>query len=251
MKLIKATIKNYRLLHNIAVMFDNDTTSIVGKNNSGKTSLSAICKVFLDSSEKNFTFNDFSLASHESFINIYNSYLSITEENKEAVLAEIQAQIPKIQLFLTVKYSDSDNWTNIKPFITKLDDSDEFTILCQYAPVSTEHFIQVLKEAMEGLTYTDDELLNKIKSHYQNNYKIIFRPFSETESVDNVSRHDINELIQIKFIDAQRVLDDSNADTHSKLSKLFHDQFKAQAEEETQYQRNCYRPWKVQVGILI
>jgi predicted ATP-dependent endonuclease of OLD family len=53
---------NFRLLENIvgsnSVEFSNDTTILVGKNNSGKTSFSYIFDVFLNN--KSFSFEDFS-----------------------------------------------------------------------------------------------------------------------------------------------------------------------------------------------
>ena len=234
MKLIKAEIKNYRLLHNVTITFDANATSIVGKNNSGKTSLSSVFYVFLTESNKKppFDFEDFSLACHCDFIKIYKSYQEITPDNKEQKVSEIQKAIPKIQLFLTIKYNENDNWSNIRPFFSSLEESDEITILCEYAPDSTEVFLKNLQEALKDLTYSDEELFKKIKSHYQDHYKIRIRPYSEAEEAENVSRADINKLIQTEFIDAQRVLDDSNAESRSKLSKIFQAQFKNENETD-------------------
>ena len=234
MKLIKAEIKNYRLLHNVTITFDGNATSIVGKNNSGKTSLSSVFYVFLTESNKKppFDFEDFSLACHCDFIKIYKSYQEITPDNKEQKVSEIQKAIPKIQLFLTIKYNENDNWSNIRPFFSSLEESDEITILCEYAPDSTEVFLKNLQEALKDLTYSDEELFKKIKSHYQDYYKIRIRPYSEAEEAENVSRADINKLIQTGFIDAQRVLDDSNAESRSKLSKIFQAQFRNENETD-------------------
>jgi len=227
MKLIKAEIKNYRLLHDVTITFDENATSIVGKNNSGKTSLSSIFNVFLKGSNKipPFEFEDFSLASHCDFIKAYKSYQEIIPENKEQKLLEIQKDIPKIQLFLTIKYSENDNWSNIRPLFTSLEESDEITILCEYAPSSTEVFLKNLQEILNNMTYTDNALFDKLKSHYQNHYKINLRPYSEVEETENISRADISKIIYTEFINAQRVLDDSNTESRSKLSKIFQAQF--------------------------
>jgi putative ATP-dependent endonuclease of the OLD family len=206
------------------ITFDPSTTSIVGKNNTGKTSLTSIFKTFL--SDKNFfSFEEFSLQSHNQFINTYKCFKSITEKTKEHNLLLIQKDIPKIQLFLTVQYDEKDNWANIKPFFIELSEESEFTILCEYAPDYTEKFIKDIDVAMEGLEYSDDELLKKISSIYKNYYKITFKPYSAREETDTVKRSDINNLIQAKFITAQRVLDDSDAESKSPLSKIFRDQF--------------------------
>ena len=225
MKLNQAKIRNFRLLHDVCIMFDGEATSIVGKNNSGKTSLSSIFNIFLTEG-KSFSFEDFSLASHSDFIKTYKLYDEITAENKEEKIKEIQKGIPKIQLFLTIKYSEHDNWANIKPLFTSLEESDEIVILCECALDSTEAFLKDLQESMKGVTYSDEELFNKIKSHFGNHYKINIRPYSESEEAEKISRSEINKLIQVKFINAQRVLDDSNSESRSQLSKIFQDQFK-------------------------
>lgn len=233
MKLIKAKIKNFRLLYDVDITFDKNTTSIVGKNNSGKTSLSTIFNIFLNKSEDAFSFDDFSLKSHQKFIEIYKSYSEITEENKEEQLPLIQKNVPKIQLFLTLQYDEEDNWANLMPFFTNLEEGNELVILFEYAPDSTEKFLKVLQGAMSsGASYSDEELILKIKAHYENHYKINIRPFSEDEEADSILRSDINRLIQSKFISAQRTLDDSNTESKSRLSRIFQDQFKNENEKD-------------------
>ena len=225
MKLIKAEIKNFRLLHDVSITFDSNTTAIVGKNNSGKTSLPSIFKIFFSESEKSFPFEDFSLASHSNFIEAYNCYIKRTERNEEELIAEVQELIPKIQLILTVKYGEHDNWSNIQPFFTSLEEGDEIKILCEYVPISTKIFFKNLKESINGLDCNDKELIKKVKSHYEKNYKKSIRPYSESEETENISLATLNRLIQIKFINAQRILDDSNFESRSKLSKIFQNQF--------------------------
>jgi predicted ATP-dependent endonuclease of OLD family len=226
MKLTKAVIKNFRLLHDVCVTFDKEVTSIVGKNNSGKTSLSSIFNIF--STQEKFFFEDFSLASHSDFITAYKLFDEITTENKEEKIKEIQKKIPKIQLFLTVKYGERDNWANIRLLFTSLEESDEIVILFEYAPNSTEAFLKDLQESMKDVTYSDEELFNKIKSHYQKHYKIHIRPYLESEEAENVKQADINKLIQTKFINAQRILAEGNSESGAKstLSKIFREQFK-------------------------
>ena len=225
MKLIKAEIKNFRLLHDVSITFDSNTTAIVGKNNSGKTSLPSIFKIFFSESEKSFPFEDFSLTSHGNFIEAYNCYIKRTEMNEEELIAKVQELIPKIQLILTVKYGEHDNWSNIQPFFTSLEEGDEIKILCEYVPISTKIFFENLKESMNGLDCNDKELIKKVKSHYEKNYKKSIRPYSESEETENISLATLNRLIQIKFINAQRILDDSNFESRSKLSKIFQNQF--------------------------
>ena len=71
MKLIKAAIKNFRLLHDVDITFDEDTTSVVGKNNSGKTSLSLIFNMFLD--EKNTICEGFYAAGECACVSVHGA----------------------------------------------------------------------------------------------------------------------------------------------------------------------------------
>jgi predicted ATP-dependent endonuclease of OLD family len=232
MKLIKAEIKNFRLLHDVSITFDGNATSIVGKNNSGKTSLITIFSIFLTESRKSFSFEDFSLASYHNFIEAYKCYETITEENKEEKITEAQRIIPKIQLILTIKYGEHDNWSNIQPLFTNLEESDEIKILFEYAPDSTEVFLKNLQESMRESPHSKEELIKKVNSNYKNSYKIFIRPYSESEETENISRADVNRLIQTKFISAQRILDDSDSESRSRLSKIFKDLFENENENE-------------------
>lgn len=225
MKLIKAEIKNFRLLRDVSITFNGNTTAIVGKNNSGKTSLPSIFNIFFTGSRRSFSFEDFSLASYCDFIDAYKCYETKTEENKGETIAKVQELVPKIKLILTIKYDDHDNWSNIRPLFTSLEESDEIKILCEYAPKSTEIFIMSLQESMKSLSYSNQELIKKIKSCYQENYEINIRPYSESEETENISIDDLNRLVQVKFINAQRILDDSNSESRSRLSKIFQNQF--------------------------
>lgn len=47
--------KNFRLLHDIQLLLENRTTVIVGRNNSGKTSLTEVMKRLLSDSSPSFS----------------------------------------------------------------------------------------------------------------------------------------------------------------------------------------------------
>lgn len=231
MKLAKTEIKNYRLLHDVTVTFDDETTTIVGKNNTGKTSLSSIFETFLKKRSGNdraaFGIEDFSLNCYEKFEEVITKYSQITEENKEQTIKDIQQEIPRIQMFITIKYDQEDNWNVIKPFFTALDENDEITILCEYAPESTEKFLLCILDDQSEV-----DLPKKIEAHYKKHYKINIRPYSENEETEKVSQSLLQQLVQTKFISAQRVLDDSNTESKSKLSRVFQKQFQNENEQD-------------------
>lgn len=218
MKITNIKIKNFRLLNNVEINLEDITTAIVGKNNSGKTSFSEIFNIFMNN--KKFEFEDFSMTSHQSFYSAYNLYKEITPENKEDKIKEVLTTIPKIQLKLTIKYSDSDNWNNIKPFLTSLDNKNEIEIMFEYLPKDTEKFLRVIQDNL-----TDkDHIIDKVKLFYVNNYHIAIMPYSETEHTELVEFSNVQKLLQCHFIEAQRDLEDSKS-SNTKLSSIFQKQY--------------------------
>jgi putative ATP-dependent endonuclease of the OLD family len=233
MKLLGAKIQNFRLLHDVEIKFDESSTSIVGKNNSGKTSLTSIFKIFL-SKGSIFSFDDFSLKSYEDFKKLFEEYLQMDEENKEQVLKSIQQKIPKIQLVLDIEFSEKDNWTLLKPFFISLEDEQKIKILCEYSPESSEKFFKTLKKYHDRDAEKKIDIIEHIRVIYSDHYKIKIRPYSDTIKIipDSVRHEDLKSLLNVCFINAQRTLDDSNTESKSKLSKIFHEHFSKENEKD-------------------
>lgn len=233
MKLLEAKIRNFRLLHNVEIKFDHSSTSIVGKNNSGKTSLTSIFKIFL-SKGSIFSFDDFSLKSYEDFKKLFEEYLQIDEENKEEVLKSIQQKIPKIQLILDIEFSEEDNWNLLKPFFISLEEEQKIKILCEYSPEFSEKFLKTLKKYYDRDVEKKIDIIEHIRVIYSDHYKIKIRPYSDSIAIipDSVRNEDFKSLLNVCFINAQRTLDDSNIESKSKLSKIFHEHFSKQNEKD-------------------
>ncbi|MDY0314112.1 MAG: ATP-dependent endonuclease [Bacteroidales bacterium] len=218
MKITNIKIRNFRLLDDVEINLEDITTAIVGKNNSGKTSFSEIFNLFMNS--KKFDFEDFSITSYQGFKKTYDLYMEITPENKEEKIKEILNIIPKIQLFLTVKYNERDNWNNVKPFLTSLDKSDEIKILFEYSPKDTEKFLSIVRTN----SVSNDDLMDKVKLFYSTYYYTTIRPYSETENTELIEFSDLQRLLQCHFIEAQRDLEDSKS-SNTKLSSIFQKQY--------------------------
>lgn len=59
MKIRDITIQNFRLLEDVSLCLENDTTLIVGRNNSGKTSLTELFRRLLAENSPRFRLEDF------------------------------------------------------------------------------------------------------------------------------------------------------------------------------------------------
>ncbi|EBP3306009.1 ATP-binding protein, partial [Salmonella enterica subsp. enterica] len=98
MHIHQVNIKNFRLLADVELMLEDQTTVIVGRNNSGKTSLSEIMRRFLADSNATFQLEDFSSVCYEYFERALNLLNQGAEENV------IRDLIPAIELRLKLQY---------------------------------------------------------------------------------------------------------------------------------------------------
>ncbi|MCT7909435.1 ATP-dependent endonuclease [Arcobacter lacus] len=225
MKITNIKIENFRLLDNVEINLEDITTAIVGKNNSGKTSLSEIFNLFMNN--KKFEFEDFSMTSHKNFQDAYNLFLQLTAENKEETIKKILEIIPKIKLLLTIEYTESDNWVNIKPFISSLEETNQIKILFNYSPKDTEKFLNTIQTNF----LDNDVFIDKVRLFYSNYYHTTIQPYSETENTELVEFSDVQRLLQCHFIEAQRDLED-NKSNNTKLASIFQKQYDYQTKKE-------------------
>ncbi len=226
MKITNIKIENFRLLDNIEINLEDITTAVVGKNNSGKTSFSEIFNTFMNS--RKFEFEDFSINSHQKFQDAYEIYLAINDENRDEKGLELIEATPKIRLLLNVTYSEKDTWTNIKPFISSLNESSSIKIIFEYSPKNTEKFFQTIKSAKDK---KDSDLLDEIKIIFSSHYKIVIKPYSESENMDEVDFSDVEKLLQCHFIEAQRDLEDTKS-SNTKLSSIFQKEYDHRTKNE-------------------
>jgi predicted ATP-dependent endonuclease of OLD family len=77
MQLKNISIKNFRLLHDVCLTLEEQTTVIVGRNNSGKTSLTEVMRRLLGDSNPSFRLEDFSFATHKAFWSAFLIAMSI------------------------------------------------------------------------------------------------------------------------------------------------------------------------------
>ena len=68
MKLKKIDIKNFRLLSSVSLNIEDNLTLVVGKNNTGKTSLFEAVNIFTsEGANRRLSFVDFSQSTYECF----------------------------------------------------------------------------------------------------------------------------------------------------------------------------------------
>lgn len=214
MKIKEVKIENFRLLKNVSISFDDQTTIIVGRNNSGKTSFSEILKRFFYDKNPTFSLEDFSLDS----INCFKAaQLSFIDGANDDVVRKL---LPSISLQAKFDYSEnSDDFGNISNFVIDLDETS-FDIIIKFIFKLENGRI---KNLLEDLEDTNDDayfanLKNKINSNYSTEV-IIVDPTDDT----NILKTDLSKvrsLIDFGLIQAQRDLGDVTISEKDFLGKI-------------------------------
>lgn len=230
MKLKTVQINNYRLLEECTIRLDDETTVLVGKNNSGKTSFSCIFETFL--SEKDFSFDDFSISCHSEFIAAYREYVSIKNDEKkiEDFFISIDSKIPAITMKLDIQYDEKDNWSNIRPLLTTLEPTNILQILFQFGIKDPKGFFENLDKDMQKVKVTkkneNEKIIECVSKIIDKYFKKTIKPFSVDVPTEEVKISDIKKIIGNYFIAAQRNVEDGSSQTSSKLSSVFQREYK-------------------------
>jgi putative ATP-dependent endonuclease of OLD family len=120
MKIEKLNISNYRLLKDFSMGLEDELSLVVGKNNTGKTSLLTVMNKFLSGSDKTtFSLDDFNID--------LKSQIKVLVEGP-AIEQDQFARIG-IELKLLIKYNDDDNLANLGRIMMDLDPEHYFILI--------------------------------------------------------------------------------------------------------------------------
>lgn len=235
MKLKSISIHNFRLLEDININIEDDLTLIVGKNNTGKTSLFEIINLFLGQDRRHLMFEDFSKNIYQNFtdcLNLYNDSLTISDEKlKESKENDLIKSMPSVQLKLCFEYDKLlDSLIDIGEFITDLDDSvNEVSLTISYESKNSlglfETFCKRKDTSIGLLRWLKDNIESyfHLKCYAGDNSK----PFSE----DINFKQKIRNIICFETIQANRDLADTHTDKSKTLQVGFSDYYKESNKE--------------------
>lgn len=105
-------IQNFRKLKSIRIDFAEETTLLVGANNSGKTSAMVALGHFL-SDQKRFTTNDFTLSNWTEINQIGESW--VADPSKPPILTEWEHLLPSIDVWLHVEDNEIHRVSHLLP----------------------------------------------------------------------------------------------------------------------------------------
>jgi len=225
-------VRNFRLLHNISLQLDDDTTVVVGRNNCGKTSLSDIIKKFL-SEKSSFEIEDFSSACYDQFCAAHRAHL------KGAEVQDVRALVPTIELRVHVSYDPTvPEFGPLQEFVIDTDDScTEAVIVCRRALADGR--IDALFEGHHECALEGPE-----EAHSEADRLTLFRSLAERVPTMFTTRmwaedpHDaansrevtpkaVTSLLSLGFVNAQRALDGTGGRDTDVLAKVLEGLFQS------------------------
>lgn len=220
MQLKKVSVKNFRLLRDVTLSLEDRATVIVGRNNSGKTSLTELIRRLLGDSSPKFFLEDFSLAVHEGFWNSFMLHTQGAEEDK------IRASLPIIEAILCIAYDAAEDLGVLSDFIIDLD------VNCKEALALVRYQLKAGKiEALfENIVYLPEEDIDRQKKSFYRLMKDRVPQFygvtlNAVDPMDNTNQRELDMsslrgLLQVGFINAQRGLDDVTHKEKDVLGKV-------------------------------
>lgn len=223
MHIHKATINNFRLLANVELALEPDSTVIVGRNNSGKTSLAEVIRRFLVDTNSTFQIEDFSNASYDGFCDA----LKAKNDGKDDV--EVRQLIPNIELRLFFRYDNTLPLGPLSEFVIDLDPaSDEALVVVRYE--LKDGGIAAFFEGQPTTPLTPETRLSFFRT-LRERIPVQFETHlwaedpSDSSNRKNIPHAALRPLLKTGFINAQRGLDDVTHKETDVLAKILENLF--------------------------
>ena len=209
----KLTIKNFRLLQDVELYLEEKTTVIVGRNNSGKTSLTDLFRRLMERSGPHFNLEDFSLYVYEQFWLAFELNQRGEEENI------IRETLPEIWIQMTIEYGDNnDDLGPLSSFIIDIDRN------CTTAKVNIIYSLEdgKIQALFDDLEYEKPKFFNAMKERIPRLFTAHVEAEDPNDPTNRISLEwfDVRALLQSGFINAQRALDDTSRTEKAVLGKI-------------------------------
>lgn len=226
MHIHKVTVKNFRLLADVELVLEEQTTLIVGRNNSGKTSLSEVIRRFLVDQNPKFKIEDFSNASYDGFCE------ALEAKNAGRQDDEVRALIPSIELRLLFRYDpEKPELGPLSDFVIDLDpDCNEALVLARYELRDGAIKSLFAGQPAGNLTAEDRHALfqllrERVPALFVT--RILAEDPNDATNRKQMTVSALRELLKTGFVNAQRGLDDDTSRDPDVLAKILEGLFTA------------------------
>jgi predicted ATP-dependent endonuclease of OLD family len=213
MKIRDITIKNFRLLEDVSLCLQSDTTLIVGRNNSGKTSMTELFRRLLADSSPKFRLEDFSLGSHERFWEARELFRNNEEENV------VREKLPAISIAINVEYSAEEELGTLFDFIIDLDEACTTTKIVVTYAVGAGKIANLFADLDDGRRAFFRALRERVPKLFE--ARVEAEDPNDSTNRKILESTNLRDVLQFGFINAQRTLDDTTNKEKAVLGKVF------------------------------
>lgn len=255
MKIKTLYVENFRLLKDFSIDLEESLSLVIGKNNTGKTSLLSILDKFLNlGDKKKFTFDDFNIDFKNELRDLVENPIPNEDDYEEI----------GIKLKILIEYNKTDNLSNLSKVMMDLDPKNNIIVLGYEYILEYERLKQLkeklsqFKEREQGKKVSNDNYSVKdtlyFLKHYQSDYFKIKRKSIEYNNGSkeinekvfiDLEKESIStrEILNFKFISAKREVTNREIDkTLSTQTSLIY-----KKTEETEEQKEAIEEFKDQL----
>jgi putative ATP-dependent endonuclease of OLD family len=233
MNIQNVVVKNFRLLSDISIGLERDATVVVGRNNSGKTSLTELLRRLLLEGTPSFKLEDFSLSAHDAFWKAYRKHI----DGKP--VDEVRQALPVIEVIIDVQYdADHDDLGHLGDFIVDLNpDCTNTFVIARYElreAALDAFFDDISLDGCKTLPDKQQALCKGIRDRLPQCYasRVLAQDPNDASNTRELEFSALRALIQGGFIGAQRGLDDTTHKGVNLLGKVL-EQLLAAASQES------------------
>jgi energy-coupling factor transporter ATP-binding protein EcfA2 len=224
MRIDSVEIRGFRLLTSVELALEEKTTVVVGRNNSGKTSLSEVIRRLLDDSTAKFQLEDFSSANYQRFCD------ALAAKNGGAEDQAIRDILPVIELRIVVKYGPNDpSFGPLAPFVVDLDMAcDRALIILRYELKAGAAASFFHGQPTDDLTdETRLTFFRALRERIPGHFAVTIRAQDPNDPENDrvVTPGALHKLVKTGFINAQRGLDDVTSKDTDVLAKVLEGMF--------------------------
>jgi len=212
-------IKNFRLLAGVELILEEQTTVIVGRNNSGKTSLSEVMRRLLTDSSATFQLEDFSSACYDDFCTALDARNQGLEDDA------VRALVPAIEFRLRCRYDPAQPELGpLSPFVIDLDPACfEAVVVVRYELKDGKLASLFDGQPSEPLNdETRTAFFRALRERIPNEFgvKIWAEDPNDGDNRRQMQPSALRNLVKTGFINAQRGLDDVTSRESDVLAKI-------------------------------
>jgi len=223
MRITRISIKNFRLLEDVDLGLEDGATVIVGRNNSGKTSLTELFRRLLEDKTPEFKLEDFSLGVHEQFWDAYKLHGSGKEET------DIRQTLPLISTKVNVEYGKAEELGPLADFVIDVNEKCTSTLINIHYALAPGKIEQLFADLDEDRGNFFKALKERIPKLFE--ATIEAQDPNDPTNQKSLGVANLRSVLQFAFINAERALDNASNKEKAVLGKIFEKLFTAASSE--------------------